>query len=361
MLLFGVCVATVAPAIGTAFAYEEPAFEPGWVVSDTMTAYAISEEAYATGWLELDNNTYYFNEDGAMVTGWQEINGYSYYFNEDGTLVTGEATIDDVTYNIQKDGKLLKGFNYTKTAYYDDHGYQVFGWTTVDGKEVYFKEDGSMASSEQLELDENTYNFQADGQVLTGWQADEENEGEWFYYNNYGFKAYGWMEIDGEAYYLDDDGHMLYDTEYEGYSFDENGIATAIEDESTGYTAASSASYYTAKESVGSYAGAGGVYASAMAQLGRYQDCTMLVTNALASQGIYYHGWPSGYLSLGTVVSASEAQAGDIIYYADGGLGMAHVAVYAGNGQAVHGGWQGNQTVLTSAYVGSGPVFIRIG
>ena len=105
---------------------------------------------------------------------------------------------------------------------------------------------------------------------------------------------------------------------------------------------------------------AGTVYAAAMGQIGVYQDCTMLVTNALRAAGIYHHGWPASYLSLGTVVSASQAQAGDIIYYADGGAGMAHVAVYAGGGMAVHGGWKGNQTVLTSAYVGSGPVFIRL-
>jgi hypothetical protein len=39
---------------------------------------------------------------------------------------------------------------------------------------------------------------------------------------------------------------------------------------------------------------------------------------------------------------------------------MAHIAVYAGNGQAVHGGYNGNQTVVFSANVGSGPVFIRV-
>lgn len=118
---------------------------------------------------------------------------------------------------------------------------------------------------------------------------------------------------------------------------------------------------YNGSSNVGSSAYGGGIAGAALAQLGRYQDCTALVSNALASQGIYFHAYPAGYLSLGTIVSASQAQPGDIIYYADGGLGVAHVAVYIGNGQAVHGGWQGNQTVIASAYVGSGPVFIRVG
>lgn len=102
------------------------------------------------------------------------------------------------------------------------------------------------------------------------------------------------------------------------------------------------------------------ILSAAMAQLGVMQDCTMLVTNALKSVGINFHDWPAGYLSLGTVVPASEAQPGDIVYYANGGMGLAHIGVYAGNGKAVHGGWNGNQTVVASAYVGSGPVFIRV-
>jgi cell wall-associated NlpC family hydrolase len=65
-------------------------------------------------------------------------------------------------------------------------------------------------------------------------------------------------------------------------------------------------------------------------------------------------------LSLGTQVPATNAVPGDLIYYQNGGMGLAHIAVYIGNGQAVHGGWNGNQTVIFSANVGSGPVFIRV-
>ena len=102
------------------------------------------------------------------------------------------------------------------------------------------------------------------------------------------------------------------------------------------------------------------IYQAALAQLGVYQDCTMLVTNALKAVGINFHDWPAGYMSLGTVVPASQAQPGDLIYYANGGMGLAHIAVYAGNGQAIHGGWNGNQTALNTANVGSGAVYIRV-
>jgi cell wall-associated NlpC family hydrolase len=103
------------------------------------------------------------------------------------------------------------------------------------------------------------------------------------------------------------------------------------------------------------------IAAAAYAQLGVSQDCTALATNALAAVGINYHGWPAGYLSLGRTVSAAEAQPGDLAYYQNGGMGMAHIAVYVGNGMAVHGGWDGGTTALYSVNVGSGPVFIRVG
>ncbi|MFF1830167.1 NlpC/P60 family protein [Paenarthrobacter sp. NPDC058040] len=103
------------------------------------------------------------------------------------------------------------------------------------------------------------------------------------------------------------------------------------------------------------------IAAAAYAQLGVTQDCTMLVTNSLAAVGIHFHDWPAGYLSLGRTVSAAEAQPGDLAYYANGGYGgMAHIAVYVGNGMAVHGGWNGSTTALFSVNVGSGPVFIRV-
>ena len=103
------------------------------------------------------------------------------------------------------------------------------------------------------------------------------------------------------------------------------------------------------------------IASAALAQIGVAQDCTALASNSLAAAGINFHDWPAGYLSLGRTVSQGEAQPGDLIYYADGGMGMAHIAVYIGNGQAVHGGWGGGTTAIFSVNVGSGPVFIAMG
>lgn len=102
------------------------------------------------------------------------------------------------------------------------------------------------------------------------------------------------------------------------------------------------------------------IYNATLAQLGKIQDCTMIVTNALKSLSINFHDWPAAYMSLDTVVPALESVPGDLIYYPDGGLGVAHIGVYAGNGQAIHGGWKGNQTVLNTASAGRGATYIRV-
>lgn len=102
------------------------------------------------------------------------------------------------------------------------------------------------------------------------------------------------------------------------------------------------------------------IAAAAYAQIGVSQDCTMLVTNSLKAVGINFHGWPAEYKSLGQIIPASAARAGDLAYYDNGGSGFAHIAVYVGNGMAVHGGWNGGTTSLQSVNVGSGPVFIRV-
>lgn len=110
--------------------------------------------------------------------------------------------------------------------------------------------------------------------------------------------------------------------------------------------------------------GAGGstIASAALAQIGEIQSCTQLVADSLAAVGIPYTGM-GNLFNLGPTIPASQATPGDIIYYANGGFGSAHVAVYIGNGQAVHGGWNGNQTVVAGATIpgASAPVFIDVG
>ncbi len=99
--------------------------------------------------------------------------------------------------------------------------------------------------------------------------------------------------------------------------------------------------------------GAAAIVNAARAQLGDIQDCTALVERSLRAAGI-----PAGdlgtqvgeYTALGgTQVSTGSLAPGDVLIWPG-----AHVAIYIGNGQAVHGGWNGNQTVIASINTGTG-------
>ena len=99
--------------------------------------------------------------------------------------------------------------------------------------------------------------------------------------------------------------------------------------------------------------------ASAYSQMGALQDCTVLVEVALRAAGHSVGDLaPAQLAAYGTPVS--DPQPGDIVYYADGGMGFAHIAIYVGDGQAIHSGWNGNQTVQQSVNVGSGAVYYRV-
>ncbi|MHA7295134.1 LysM peptidoglycan-binding domain-containing protein [Arthrobacter sp. HLT1-21] len=99
---------------------------------------------------------------------------------------------------------------------------------------------------------------------------------------------------------------------------------------------------------------------AAMAQMGATQDCTVLGEVALRAVGKQGVGDESPESLMTYATPVSTPQPGDFIYYADGGMGFSHNAVYLGNGEAVHSGWNGNQTVIESVDVGSGSMYYRV-
>lgn len=358
------CIITSASAVSTVYAMENTS---GWQGNQY-----IENNQAVTGWKITEEGTYYFDQDGIVSMGWKTIDNETFYFDHTGKKLSGIQTIDGYTYNFRgRKGNLLTGWSDDANHYYDKFGISLKGqqvinekqyyfdenglvqknkWVNIDGTDRYFIEDGSMASG-LVSLDGNIISF-TDGVVKSGW---EEYSGEKYYYDTNGVMQHGWVNIEGNDYYFNQSGQMLTNTEYDGFEFDGNGISKEIEKKKA--TLSSTSKYQASAPTSGAV---GGVASAALAQVGVNQDCTLLATKALAANGINFHGWPADYMRLGYIVSGSEAQAGDLIYYANGGFGMAHIAVYIGGGQAVHGGYNGNQTVIASAYLGSGPVFIRI-
>lgn len=372
------CLATAGTAVTTVYAAQN---SDGWHGNGTDRVYKEDGQVKTSAWVFDEEGSYFLNSEGHPITStWKEINGSLYYFDAEGHRVNGKQTIDGHEYTFQKSGVLLTGWNETRDTYYSefgvpvtgvqniegknynfgDDGKLVKGWAKVDGKKVYFTEDG-MATSVTT-IDGKKYNFQKDGSLLTGWV---KKDGEKYYYTKYGFMTKGWKTVDGKKYYFNKKGQAATKTKYAGYKFDKNGVATKIkkkakaQSEDTADTATTGSNSSSRKATANLGNADSSIASAALSQLGVNQDCTALASNALAARGIYFHGWPAEYMSLGSITS--NPQPGDLIYYDDAGAGVPHIAVYVGNGQAVHGGWKGGQTVEASAYIGSGPVFIRVG
>lgn len=226
------------------------------------------------------------------------------------------------------------------------------GLTEVDGKKVYIDHLGQKTTG-VLSTPEGEYFFDQDGVMQTGKVKEGnttsfydkttglkqygvvEQEGKTYVLNDQGNIQTGWIDQDGHKRYLDQDGALVKNRtmQIDGvqYSFSEQGdLETNITKD--GFI------YNEKGEGRPDVSGYDKIAQAALAQVGVNQDCTMLVTNSLAAVGINFHGWPEDYLSLGPLTN--DPVPGDIIVYAG------HVAIYIGNGQAVHGGWNGYTTAV---------------
>lgn len=101
--------------------------------------------------------------------------------------------------------------------------------------------------------------------------------------------------------------------------------------------------------------GTGNLYSLAETYVGRLGDCFQLAKQLLNE----YFG--DNYTSQSSY-QVSDPQEGDLIYYANGGLGTTHYGVYLGNGLAFQGNFNGSAKI-SSVYLNnaSDPVYYRYG
>ena len=199
---------------------------------------------------DKDGDWIYLKDKGQVATGWQTIDGVQLYFDGTGKQIKGERTLIDGKYYYfdKNSGELLRNafhsFSSSYKLYFGNDGAQVFGWYTLDGHRVYFKEDGLQAKDKVLSIDDNYYYFNQDGQLLVNGSAKSYNS--LYLADSEGKLLSGWREIDGKTYYLDpSEKHHYYnriasidgktylfgsyaellrnDTNY-AYASDENGI-----------------------------------------------------------------------------------------------------------------------------------------
>ena len=295
------CVASAFPVVATVVAAKE---EPGW------------------------HGDRYVNEDKTVAKGWQEIEGKSYYFSEDGTVnssKTENATTASVSSNITGEVKETVTTASQEAVKQETEEKAVVDEAPVQTEEV--KTDTTETTTDTTtDTTDTTETPEAPAapvetpSVDTTTQAPEQNT----------------------------------TPAPEAPAAPEQTPAPAPAPEET---------VTPAPEQTASSLG-DRISSSAQELVGVTDGlwCTQVVQQALANAGVSdaYQLWPDQYQGVYGYYTDSPL-AGDLIYYNNGGRGVDHIAVYIGNGQAVHGNYNG-KTVIADAYQsGMGnPQYIRV-
>ena len=139
---------------------------------------------------------------------WSAAAGKWWYLYDDGSYAKdGMATIYDKntgltdTYCFDADGWMLTGWQRLGGIwfYFQDDGKRVTGWKQIGDHWYFF--DGSGALYTGLVLDDaHWYFFDDSGAMVTGWYQLGEH---WYYYGANGARVEGWQKIDGVWYYFE--------------------------------------------------------------------------------------------------------------------------------------------------------------
>ena len=296
------CVASAFPVVATVVAAKE---EPGW------------------------HGDRYVNEDKTVAKGWQEIEGKSYYFSEDGTVnssKTENASTASVSSNITGEVKETVTTASQEAVKQETEEKAVVDETPVQTEEV----------KTETTTDTTTDTTETPEAPVAPEQTPEQNP-----------------TPAPEAPAAPEQTPEQNPTPApEAPAAPEQTPAPAPEETVT-----------PAPEQTASSLG-DRISSSAQGLVGVTDGlwCTQVVQQALANAGVSdaYQLWPDQYQGVYGYYTDSP-QAGDLIYYNNGGRGVDHIAVYIGNGQAVHGNYNG-KTVIASAYQnGMGnPQYIRV-
>lgn len=319
------------------------------------------------------------DEKGELVANsWKEIDGKKFYFLENGEKATGKTTIEKKEYMFQEDGSFLTGW-VTKEIEVGQEEPEA-GAKTEEATNIV----NELLSEKEVEVAKLTTTETPPVLSVVEKQEEEfevekENKEEKkekkatvtkrkMYFNKYGFAVKDKLEaIDGKVYAFDKSGYLVEKTNSKYYVDTKTKEARLLSEwekeqqeikqrqeeqqrkyaeeqrryieEATknmkGQVSESTNAKDLSAEERAKIAGS----ALAQASVNKQQDCTMLATNSLASVGVNFHGWPTDYASLGRWVSGNDVQPGDLAIY------QGHISVVSGQGTAVHGGFNGSNTV----------------
>ena len=257
----------------------------------------------------------YVNEDKTVAKGWQEIEGKSYYFSEDGTVnssKTEEATTASVSSNITGEVKE----------------------TVATASQEAVKEETEQKAEEVVETPVTTTEAADTTETPAETTAPEQTE-------------------------TPAPEQTVTPAPEQTETPTPEQTVTPAPEQTTPAPEVQAPAETPATSSLGQR-----ISAEAQKLVGVTDGlwCTQVVQQALANAGVSdaYQLWPDQYAGQYGYYT-NDPQEGDLLYYNNGGRGVDHIAIYIGNGQAVHGNYEG-KTVIASAYLSTAasPQFIRV-
>ena len=324
------CVASAFPVVATVVAAKE---EPGW------------------------HGDRYVNEDKAVAKGWQEIEGKSYYFSEDGTVnssKTEEATTASVSSNITGEVKE----------------------TVATASQEAVKEETEQKAAEVVETPVTTTETPAETPApeQTETSAPEQNVTPAPEQTETPAPEQNVTPAPEQTETPAPEQNVTPAPEQTETPAPEQNVAPAPEQTETpapeqnvapAPEQTTPAPEVQAPAETPATSTLGQRIAAEAQKLVGVTDglwCTQVVQQALANAGVSdaYQLWPDQYAGQYGYYT-NDPQVGDLLYYNNGGRGVDHIAIYIGNGQAVHGNYEG-KTVIASAYLSTAasPQFIRV-
>lgn len=168
----------------------------------------LGQSAVTNGWSQYDGSWHYY-ENGSLVRGWKAIGGQWYYFDKyDGIMYSDTCTyIDDQYYVFTANGSLANGWLETEWGTWylaDANGVAKRGWQQVGGT-WYYLDHYMYEGLTYIEAEQAWHLFSESGAWLgkvnpvDGWNCFA---GVWYYFENDNL-TYGWIESNGQYYFMD--------------------------------------------------------------------------------------------------------------------------------------------------------------
>lgn len=202
-------------------AYEE-AVAKEKEAQDQLNAYLQEQENKKQGfWISDKNGWWYKHQDGSYTkNNFEVIKGQTFYFDSNGYMITGWKQVGKDWYYFTTVGNMAKN-QWINDYYFEADGKMATNkWIVSNGKYWYRHQDGSYTKSDFEVINGQTYYFDGNGYMVTGWQKINDKD--------YYFNKSGAMVTDAWVgnYYLQEDGSMATNTWIGNYYVDSNGLWT---------------------------------------------------------------------------------------------------------------------------------------